>query len=153
MGKISDLFKRKPVRLTEEQYLEKLLKKGLKADGTVDLDPQPLEPPIGYKRAPSMVEVVREQIRSERLAVAAAEAGMETFEESEDFDVDDDPYPRMSGYENDFDPTIDEVKEGVEAARNEKKEKEEAERLAAEKAREADELAEFARLTDKFGKD
>lgn len=59
-------------------------------------DPTPVAPPIGYKKQPSMVDIIREQIR---LAGEASKSqGFETFEEADDFDVDDDYDPR-SPYE------------------------------------------------------
>lgn len=77
-------------------------------------DPTPLAPPVGYKAAPSLAEQIREMVRSERLAREVAEAGYETFEESDDFEVDDD-YVVNSPYENEFDPPISEmVKSGKE---------------------------------------
>lgn len=59
-------------------------------------DPTPMAPPIGYKRQPSMVEIIREQIRLAGLE--AANQGYESFEEADDFDVGDDPELR-SPYE------------------------------------------------------
>lgn len=49
-----------------------------------------MAPPVGYKPAPSLADQIREMVRSERLAREAAEAGYETFEEADDFDVGDD---------------------------------------------------------------
>lgn len=96
-------------RLTPEEYLKKLVARGLNPDGTQKLDPTPIAPPIGYKKAPSMVEIVRDMVRSERLAAEAAAMGHETFEESEDFDVgDEDPLMR-SPWENDFDPPLEQL--------------------------------------------
>lgn len=66
-------------------------------------DPRPLEPPVGYKKQPSMVEVVRNMVRSESLRQAALSRDAETFEEADDFDVGDDFDP-TSPYEEIFDP-------------------------------------------------
>lgn len=104
-------------RMTEEEYLEKMLAKSKAPDGSEVLDPTPMAPPIGYVKQPSMVEIVRNMVRSEKLALLAAEAGMETFEESEDFDVGDEAEDLLSGFENEFDPPISEVREAVEQAR------------------------------------
>lgn len=94
-------------RLTPEEYLAKLTARGLNPDGSQVLSPIPIAPPIGYKKAPSMVEIVRDMVRSERLAQEAAAMGRETFEESEDFDVgDEDPLMR-SPWENEFDPPLE----------------------------------------------
>lgn len=106
LSKIREVFRPRH-RLTPEEYLAKLTARGLHPDGTQILDPVPLAPPIGYKKTPSMVEIVRDMIRSERLAAEAAAMGHETFEESEDFDVgDEDPLMR-SPWENDFDPPLE----------------------------------------------
>lgn len=100
---------RRPAPMTVEEYFQKLLSKGLNPDGTPILDPTPMAPPIGYKRHPSMVEIVRDMVRSERLRQEAVEAGHETFEESEDFEIDDDPLPLQSPWENQHDPSLEEL--------------------------------------------
>lgn len=74
----------------------------------------PIAPPIGYQKQASLVEMMRSMIRSERLAMAAEAAGYETFEESEDFDAEDDFDP-SSPWENDFDPPIRELAEAGKA--------------------------------------
>ena len=89
-------------RLTVEQYAKKLLEKGLNPDGSQILDPVPVAPPIGYKKTPSMVEIVRDMVRSEKLAQAAREAGQETFEEADDFDVPDEPELMRSPWDRDW---------------------------------------------------
>lgn len=107
---------RKPKRLTLEEYFAKLKEKGLNEDGSPVLDPTPIAPPIGYKKTPSMVEIVRDMVRGERLKAEAEAAGHETFEESEDFDVGDDPELLRSPYENTFDPPLEDLlKAGREA--------------------------------------
>lgn len=102
-------LRKKPPKLTQEQYLEKLLRKGLHPDGSPILDPTPIAPPIGYKKAPSMVEIVRDMVRGERLKQAAIDAGHETFEEAEDFDIEEDPIQRSSPWVNEFDPPLSEL--------------------------------------------
>lgn len=62
----------------------------------------PIAPPIGYKKTPSLSDQIREMVRSEKLAAALAERGMETFEEADDFDIPDDPVDPQSAYEADF---------------------------------------------------
>ena len=95
--------------LSVEEYFKKLQDKGLNPDGTQILDPVPMAPPIGYKKHPSMVEIVRDMVRSEKLAQEAAASGRETFEESEDFDVPDEPALMPSPWTNDFDPPLEEI--------------------------------------------
>lgn len=119
-------FLRRRKQIDLEDYLaaynDKLRQRGLNEDGTAVLDPTPIAPPIGYKKAPSMVEVIRNMVTSERLAQAARESGHETFEESEDFDVGDEPDQLASPWENDFDPPISElVKAGEEAVKEREK--------------------------------
>jgi len=68
-----------------------------------NLDPTPVAPPVGYKAAPSLSDQIREMVRSERLALEAAQGGFETFEEADDFEVGDD-YDPSTPYEETFDP-------------------------------------------------
>lgn len=67
-------------------------------------DPVPMSPPVGYRAQPSMADVVREMVRGELMRRAADEAGVESFEDADDFDVDDD-YDPSSPWEQDFDLT------------------------------------------------
>lgn len=108
LDRLREVFRSKE-RMTPEEYLVKLTKKGLNPDGTPILDPVPLAPPIGYKKQPSMIEIVRDMVRSERLAREAAAAGHESFEEAEDFDIEDDPEYARSQWENEFDPPLEEL--------------------------------------------
>ena len=62
----------------------------LDARGAEVLDPTPMAPPVGYRRQPSLAEQIREMVRSERLAAEVEAAGAETFEEADDFDIEDD---------------------------------------------------------------
>lgn len=75
----------------------------LDALGREIVDPRSMAPPVGYVRQPTMVDIVRQQIRSAHLAAEAEAAGLETFEEADDFEVDDDFDP-SSPYEEIFDP-------------------------------------------------
>lgn len=65
------------------------------------LDPTPVAIPVGFRRPPSLQEMIRQYVRRELSQQAAAE-GHETFEEADDFDVGDDYDPR-SPWELDFD--------------------------------------------------
>ena len=97
----------RPHQLDLEQYLLKLLDKGIDpATGHAKPDPVPIAPPIGYKRHPTIAETVRDLIRSEKLKNAMQEAGEETFEEADDFDVDDEPPLPPHLYEPNFDPGL-----------------------------------------------
>lgn len=88
------------------------------------VDPTPMAPPIGYKKQPSMVEMVRNMVRSEHLAREAAMMGKETFEQADDFDIPDDPLDPSTPYENEFDPPVRElVKVGQEEVKRKEAEK------------------------------
>lgn len=60
-------------------------------------DPTPVEMPLNFKRPVPMAELIRRTIRTE-LSRRAEQAGFESFDESDDFDVDDDVEP-VSPYE------------------------------------------------------
>lgn len=77
--------------------------KPLTPDGDEMLDPTPMAPPIGYKRQIPLHEQIRAMVRSEKLAMEAEAAGAETFDEADDFDIDDEMDP-SSPYEANFDP-------------------------------------------------
>lgn len=64
----------------------------------------PMEPPLGYKKQPSMVEHIRNMVKSEMLRREVQEAGAETFEEADDFDIADDPVDPSTPFEEVFEP-------------------------------------------------
>lgn len=64
-------------------------------------NPYPLEPPIGYKKQPTIAELMRQAIR--QASEEARSAGYETEEEANDFDIDDEFDP-STPYEHDFEP-------------------------------------------------
>lgn len=64
-------------------------------------DPTPIAPPVGYVRSPSIAEQIRTMVRSEQLRHHADQAGMDTFEEADDFNIGDDYDPR-SPWEEQF---------------------------------------------------
>lgn len=69
-------------------------------------DPVPLAPPVGWHANPSMFETMRQMIRSEAVRAYAEAQGDESFEEAQDFDVEDEEFPQ-SPHEGDFDPLED----------------------------------------------
>lgn len=69
-------------------------------------DPTPIAPPVGYQRSPTIAEQIRTMVRSEHVRQAADAAGMDTFEEADDFDVGDDYDPR-SPWEEQFEGEFD----------------------------------------------
>lgn len=92
-------FRRKPRRLTVEQYALKMLARGLDENGNARVSSVPMEPPIGYRKQPSMVDIVREAVRNERFQREMEEAGFETFDEANDFEIDEDGVQVRSPYE------------------------------------------------------
>ena len=77
--------------------------KNLDAHGREIVSGVPVAPPVGYKKQPSMVEHIRNMVRSEMLRQAVEQGGFETFEEADDFEVGDD-YDPSSPYEEQFEP-------------------------------------------------
>lgn len=77
----------------------------LNENGHEILDPTPMAIPIGFKRPETLAEQIKRMVRSERLAQEAEAQGYETWEEADDFDVDDDFDP-SSPYEQHFDTDI-----------------------------------------------
>lgn len=68
--------------------------KPLNARGQEIPDPTPMAPPVGYKKQKSMVDIVRDMVRSEHLRRDIAAQGFETFEDADDFEVGDDYDPK-----------------------------------------------------------
>lgn len=91
-----------------EGYLASIGRRHARLDekGREVVDPTPIAPPVGYKRPPTLVEQLRNMIRSDALAREAAAAGYETFEEADDFDIADDPIDPKTPYEIGFEPQI-----------------------------------------------
>lgn len=71
-------------------YEMKLKARNKDAFGHEVPDPTPIAPPIGFKEFPSMIEQVQSMIRNYNLQKELAAQGVETFEEANDFDVDED---------------------------------------------------------------
>lgn len=72
-------------------------------DGKEYGDPTPMAPPAHIGRAESNAEMIRRMIQNE-LSSRASMEGYESFEEAEDFDIDDDPADPHTPYEAVFDP-------------------------------------------------
>lgn len=94
---MSDEKKIPPSALNDdgEQILAFLVEDGRKEFG----DPVPVAPPVGMTRPLTTEERFRRIIRSEHLARIADSQGVDTFDEAEDFDVEDDPVPALTPYE------------------------------------------------------
>jgi len=73
------------------------------------LDPTPMQPPLGYKRTPTLSEQIAQQVRIAQLRILEDAALHETEDEADDFEVGDDFEP-LSQYENDHMPTLANLK-------------------------------------------
>lgn len=107
---------RVPFRLPLKEYFSKLKARRMTDDGREIPDPVPMAPPIGYIKQPSMVEHIRNMVRSEQLRMAAEEAGAESFEEADDFDVGEDELPGTP-WEAEFEPVSELRRRQAEAER------------------------------------
>lgn len=75
-----------------------------KNDGKEYLDPTPVAVPVGFGRPESLQETIRRLVRTE-VSRGASQAGFESFEEANDFDVDDDEFVtshELRAMENEF---------------------------------------------------
>lgn len=84
--------------VTRERSVQQLY---LDALGREVPNPTPVAPPVGYIKHKTIAEQIREQIRAASLE--AAQAGAESEEEANDFEVGED-YDPHSPHEHDFDP-------------------------------------------------
>lgn len=73
------------------------------------LNPTPMQPPVGYRPQPSLLDTIREQIKAHHLANLDMEP--ETEDEADDFEISDDPVDPHSPWENDHIPSLKTVKE------------------------------------------
>lgn len=108
-------------RITMPEYAAKMSARGFDTENNFYPDPTVIAPPVGFIDQPSMFEVVRSMVHNARLQQELDEAGAETFEESDDFDVGDEDEAALSGYENDFEPdTVQMARDRVQAGLAEK---------------------------------
>lgn len=75
-------------------------------DGGEIGDPTPMQPPLGYKRTPSLAEQIAQQVRMQTIQRLEDEMDPETEEEADDFEIADDDGTPPAKYENDHVPTI-----------------------------------------------
>lgn len=68
-------------------------------------DPQPVEIPARFKRPETLAEQIR-RVTQGALSLQAQEQGFESFEEAEDFEIDDDSFDPSSPYEEIWDPVL-----------------------------------------------
>lgn len=62
------------------------------------LDPTPVEMPVRFQRPPTLQEQIKAFVKRE-LSEAAEAQGVETFEEADDFDIEDDPIDPTTPWE------------------------------------------------------
>lgn len=86
----------------KEKYerIKRIAKTYLDKFGYEKPDPVPVAPPLGHTPTPPIEDLIRSMITSHMLRAEAEAAGMETFEEANDFYVEDDTDP-YSPYEDD----------------------------------------------------
>lgn len=70
------------------------------------LNPTPMQPPLGFKASPTLVEQIRQQVRALK---HMDDTEPESEEEADDFNIEDDPVPH-SRWENDMIPSIKETR-------------------------------------------
>lgn len=76
-------------------------------------DPTPVAIPVGIRKSESMDERIR-RIVQHSASVAAASQGLETFDEADDFDIEDDPIDPETPFEQDFDhATVNAIERGI----------------------------------------
>lgn len=73
------------------------------------LNPTPMQPPVGYKKQPSMIDIVRQQVAAHHASLLDMEP--ETEDEADDFDIPDDPVDPQSRWENDNVPSLKNIKD------------------------------------------
>lgn len=88
----------------ELKDVERRLKARLDEHGRELLDDTPMSLPVGFGRPETLAEQVQRLVRG-AVSQAAADKEFETFEDAEDFDVDDDFDP-STPYETFFDPIL-----------------------------------------------
>lgn len=92
---------------TRREVLEAELKVVSRLDehGREVLSSEKLALPLGYKKPESLAEQIQRLVVRQLSDQAQAE-GFDSFEESEDFDIGDDPPDPSSPYEEFFDPVL-----------------------------------------------
>lgn len=81
--------------------------RALGAHGREELDTTPKEVPLGFKRPESLEEQIKRLIQQPTFGKAVSGSSeAETFDEANDFDIDDDPPDPASEHEEFFDPVL-----------------------------------------------
>lgn len=74
-------------------------------------DPNPMEVPLLLNQPKTLQQIVRELFKNE--ADRQSIEGYETFEEADDFFIEDDPPDPSTPYERDFEGTWEEIDKGL----------------------------------------
>jgi len=77
---------------------------GILQNGKEMPDPVPTAPPVGYQAPPDLMQMIRTMIHGEKLREELLKQELETFEEADDFEIEDDPIDRLTDYERVFEP-------------------------------------------------
>ena len=80
--------------------------RALSPEGRESLDPTPVAIPVGFKRPPSLEEQIKRLVADRDIQRSLSEAGMETFEEANDFEIPDDPPDPAALDEEWWDPAL-----------------------------------------------
>lgn len=80
--------------------------RALSPNGREALDPTPVAIPVGFKRPPSLEEQIKRLVADRDIQRSLSEAGVETFEEANDFDIPDDPPDPRALDEEWYDPAL-----------------------------------------------
>lgn len=127
------------------QHRRGVLAERARTDPGEEVDPRPVEIPAELKRPPSLKEQMQQMIRQE-MSLAAAQANEETFEEADDFDIDDIDTMPESPYnvpEEDFVDMLPETLESLDGADTDKQEPDEGHTsVSEEKKNEDDNLSD-----------
>lgn len=77
---------------------------GIGPDGKEYPDPVPMSAEIGYEPPPDLMTMIRTMVHSEAAKHVLQQAGIETIDEADDFDIEDDPLDPLTPYEAVFMP-------------------------------------------------
>jgi len=127
------MAKAKKLRATGRPQASRLTENGREMP-----DPQPHTPSIKARRAASIRDHVVDVVRSEQFRRLMEESGEETFEEADDFDIDDDFDP-SSPYEEFFEGEYAHLRQArIEQAAEDRRKKRRGRQPAQEKKPESD---------------
>lgn len=79
---------------------------GIGPDGKEYPDPVPLSADIGYEPPPDLMTMIRTMVHSEAAKHVLQQAGIETIDEADDFEIEDDPLDPLTPYEAVFMPKV-----------------------------------------------